>query len=197
MKKKAVKANAANPASPFEALEAVVLAIEWEIDDRNMRRFAEEVDRLRRLYRDDKILYSFLQLQGSIGKYIAERKVAAHPDSIQLLHSVFEALKRVVSASGMGDAEKKRILSNEIKKFKDLKEKILKARKAASEGPQPGPAPSAEPKPPAAPPRPESPHSELEDKDLAAAVDELKTFIREEIRQLKQELLSQRPSSPE
>lgn len=192
MKRDSKKSNRQGEASAFETLNAVVLALEWEIDDDNMARFAKEVDRLRRLYQSDKIIYSFLQLQGSIGKYIGERRVAAHPDSIQLLHSVFQALNRVVSSPQMEDAEKKRILSSEIKKFKNLKEKILRERKAAPEtAPQPVEPPArTQPEPD----RMEEPPVEIKDVELAAAVEELKQFISEELRQLKRELLSRLPS---
>ncbi len=193
MKRDSKKSNHQGEASAFETLNAIVLALEWEIDDENMARFAKEVDRLRRLYQSDKIIYSFLQLQGSIGKYIGERKVTAHPDSIQLLHSVFQALNRVVSSPQMEDAEKKRILSSEIKKFKNLKEKILRERKAASEtAPQPVEPPArTQPEPD----RIKETPVEIKDVELAAAVEELKQFISEELRQLKRELLS-RPPSP-
>jgi hypothetical protein len=193
MKRDSKKSNHQGEASAFETLNAIVLALEWEIDDENMARFAKEVDRLRRQYQGDKIIYSFLQLQGSIGKYIGERRVAAHPDSIQLLHSVFQSLNRVVSSPQMGDVEKKRILSSEIKKFKNLKEKILKERKATSETTPRPVKPPAEAKP--EPDRVEAPPVEMKDAELAAAVEELKRFISEELRQLKRELMS-RPPSP-
>lgn len=193
MKTDTGKTELQDETSPFETLNAIVLAIEWEIDEENMARFTKEIDRLRRRYRSDKIIYSFLQLQGSVGKYIGERGASAHPDSIQLLHSVFQALHQVVSSPQMGDDEKKRLLSSEIKKFKGLKEKILRDRKVAVETDPQSAEPIAETQTES--PSTAEPPAEIEGAALAAAVEELKRFIREEFRQLKRELLSRPPSS--
>ena len=69
---------------------------------------------------------------GSVGEYIRKKKVTAHPDSIKLLHSVYDALDKVVTSPEMTEAEKKFLLSNEVKKFKKLKKQILLAKKDVS-----------------------------------------------------------------
>lgn len=119
--------NAGNP-SPLVELNAIVLSLDWEISDETLDRLLNEIDRLMAMFAEDKLLYMFLQLLSSIGKYISSKKVKAHPDSIKLLHSVFAGLDRVLNTPSMADVEKKRILVNEIRQFKNLKERIRSAR---------------------------------------------------------------------
>jgi len=115
--------------SPLTNLNAILLSIEWEITDEILTGLMAEIERLKDIYQDDKILFSFLQLHGSVGKYINTKKVTAHPDSIKLLHSVYYGLEKVVQTPEMSEAEKKRLLSDEVEKFKALKEQILIAKK--------------------------------------------------------------------
>ena len=119
--------------SPFTDLNAIVLSIEWEITDQIMTGLIAEINKLKEIYRNDKILYSFLKLQGSVGKYISSKKVTALPDSIKLLHSIYGGLEKVAQSPEMSYAEKKRMLSAEVNKFKALKEQIILANKGVSE----------------------------------------------------------------
>jgi len=117
----------------FTHLKTIIHSIEWEITDQIMAGLIAENNKLKEIYRNDKILYSFLKLQGSIGKYISSKKATALPDSIKLLHSVYGGLEKVAQSPKMSDAEKKRILSAEVNKFKALKEQIILAKKGVSE----------------------------------------------------------------
>lgn len=110
-------------------LNAIVLSIDWEITDEILARFIDEISRLKTLYRDDLILSSFLKLHGSVGKYLSIQKVNAHPDSIRLLQSLFDGFEKVVNSPEMKDVEKKKILSAEVVKFKQLREQVLLAPK--------------------------------------------------------------------
>ena len=115
--------------SPILDLNAIVLSIEWEITDEILARFIDEISRLKTLYNDDLILSSFLKLHGSVGKYLSIQKVNAHPDSIRLLQSLFVGFEKVVNSPEMKDVEKKKILSAEVTKFKQLREQVLLAPK--------------------------------------------------------------------
>jgi len=118
--------------SPILDLNAIVLSIDWEITDEILARFIDEISRLKTIYRDDIILFSFLKLHGSVGKYLSIHKVNAHPDAIQLLQSLFVGFEKVVNSPDMPAAEKKRILSVEVRKFKQLREQVLLAPKGVS-----------------------------------------------------------------
>lgn len=124
-----------NPAGPAEIkeLKALMLSVEWEITDESMARFLKETKRLQSVYRDEPMVLSFLKLLASVGKYISNKKAQAHPNSITLLHSIYDKFETVLTASAMTEAEIKKILSEEFKKFKLLREKLVS---------QPAPAPS-------------------------------------------------------
>lgn len=114
--------------SSFANLNAMVLAIEWEISDESMNSLISEINRLKKIYKDNKIIYSFLQLHGSVSKYIRSKKVNSHPDSINLLHSIYRGLEKVVTSPQITRAEAKMILSAEVKKFKELKQRVIQAK---------------------------------------------------------------------
>lgn len=118
--------------SPLGELKAIVLSIDWEITDEVMTKLIQQTDRLKNIYGDDKILLLFLQLLGSTGKYIKANKAKAHPEAANVLNSAYTGLEKVVLSKGITEAERKKILFAEVKRFKKLKEKIAlrKAEKA-------------------------------------------------------------------
>jgi len=131
-----------NPAAPaqFKELKAIMLSVEWEITDESMVRFLKETERLQSVYRDKPMVLSFLKLLASVGKYIGNKKAQAHPNSITLLHSIYDKFETVLTASAITEAEIKKILSEEFKKFKLLREKLVgQPAQAPSKGvPTPG-----------------------------------------------------------
>lgn len=118
--------------SPIRELKAVILAIDWEINDEIMTGLIEQTGRLKEVFKNEKILLLFLQLLGSVGKYIKTRKANAHPDAIQLLNSVYASFENVFLSKDMPQDEKKKILLCEVEKFNRLK-KHLTNRKAEAE----------------------------------------------------------------
>jgi hypothetical protein len=118
---------------PLTELQAILLSIEWEITDEILKGLSTEIERLKESYQDDKILFSFLQLHGSVGKYVSSRKVTAHPDSIKLLHSIYDGLEQVVKSPAMSEAEKKRLLTAEVNNFKALKNRFSLPRRSVAE----------------------------------------------------------------
>lgn len=132
--------------SPLRSLKGIVLSIDWEITDAIMDGFLEEVDRLQAVYESEKIPVMFLQLLGSVGKYIRNQKARAHPDAIRVLNSVYNSFERVLLDEGMAEGEKRRWLYGEVNRFKKLKEEI--ARDRSGKAPS-GAAPEAPPSPPA------------------------------------------------
>jgi len=105
-------------------LKSVVLALEWEITDQVMQKLGEEIARLEVSCKEDKIVLAFLQLLGSLGKYIQKKRADAHPESINLLHSVYENLETVMLSQELNDAAKKKMLVTQVNRYKILKEQI-------------------------------------------------------------------------
>jgi len=118
--------------TPLRELKSIVLSLDWEITDQTMSRFVKEIDRLKDTYRDDTILVSFLGLLDSVGKYIKTHKTRAHPNASKLLNSAYMSLEKVIVSKDITGPERKKILVNQLRSFKRLKEQIA-LRKAASD----------------------------------------------------------------
>lgn len=118
--------------SPLRDLKALVLSIDWEITDETMGRFIKQIDRCEELYKQDKDLMLFLQLLGSLGKYIKASGAKAHPNAIKVMKCIYNALERVALSKDMPQAEREKILLVEVVRFKELKQQIA-SRKAERE----------------------------------------------------------------
>ena len=116
---------------PLKELKAVILSIDWEITDDVMNRLADQVAGLKKTYKDDRIVFMFLQLLGSIGEYIRTSRGKSHPDSFKFLNSLFKKLDKVVCSEDLTESEKKKILSVEVNKYKVLKDKLSSRKHVA------------------------------------------------------------------
>jgi len=176
--------------SPLTNLNAILLSIEWEITDEILTGLIAEIERLKDIYQNDKILFSFLQLHGSVGKYINTRKVSAHPESIKLLNSVYHGLEKVVESPEMSAAEKKRLLAEEVENFKALKEQILIAKREASQKIETKPSEATRLAVKTETVSPREPETKPVSQDLVFVLEEIKKVIKGEFEALKAELQS-------
>lgn len=174
-------------ASPLMELDAIVLSLDWEITDENLDKLLAEIERLKAVYKKSRLAYMFLQLQSSVGKYIASKKVDAHPDSIKLLHSVHAGLEKVLVHPDMDETEKKKILSEEVKKFKGLKHEIMLSKSMDTE--EVAAAPAKKTLAPATPAQVPSPAG-MPGGNHQAFIDEIKNLIQAEFKELKKEIMS-------
>jgi len=189
---------------PLKGLKAVMLSIDWEITDSTMDSLINEIKNVEFIYSEDKIILTFLQLLGSIGRYVKANKGRAHPEATRLINSVYEALERVALSEGMSRPEKEKMLLDEVAKFKKLKEQVM-LRKAEKQPPvvsevTPPPAPAPEPRKIRAEEiparkeehvetRPEGWFSEMSPHEaFAYALEEIKNVIRAEFRALRAEI---------
>ena len=113
---------------PFRELKALLLSIEWEITDHAMDSLINEIRNQETACQDDRILVTFLQLLGSVAKYIKVNKSKAHPKATRVISLVYTALEKVALSEDMAQAEKEKILLEEVGRFKRLKEEV-KVRK--------------------------------------------------------------------
>jgi hypothetical protein len=188
---------------PLKSLKAVLLSIDWEITDSTMDSLLNEIKAVEYVYSEDKIILTFLQLLGSIGRYIRANKGRAHPGATRVINSVYEALEKVALTEGMSRAEKEKMLLEEIARFKKLKgqvalRKVEKKAPAVSEvKPPPAPAPEEKAIPPAESPVREEPPIESRAVDFAGmppheafayALEEIKNVIQAEFRALRAEI---------
>jgi hypothetical protein len=167
--------------SPLRELKTIVLSIDWEITDEVMKNFVEQIAVLKDKLKDDKIVLVFLQLLGSIGDYIRINKGKSHPGAFKILTSLFNELDKVVKSDGLTEADKKKILSAELTKYKTLKEQLIKTKPKKER---------EEPEIPSDQQRQEPPDIE----DLAKAIGEIKQLLKAEFKALRAELESLRNS---
>ena len=163
---------------PLKELKAVILSIDWEITDEVMSRLADHVVELKKRYKEDRIVFMFLQLLGSIGEYIKTNRGKSHPDSFKFLNSLFKKLDKIVRTKGLPEAEKKKILSVEVNKYKVLKEKLLSRKHVEQKAKSVKPVVKTK--------------SETTDvipiEAFADAMDQIRQLIRSEFKALREEL---------
>ena len=122
---------------PVHNLKALVSEIEWEITDEAMQGYLDEVGILKEKYRQDTILLMFLRLHESIGRYIRARRARAHPDAIKFVASLFTSFEKVIRNPEMPIEQRKRLLSGELKSFKEFKTRLQgRKRRAGSALPE-------------------------------------------------------------
>ena len=188
-------ARADHKESPLIELDAIVLSLDWEITDENLEKLLTEIERLKKLYKDSRLPYMFLQLHGSVGKYIASKKVDAHPDSIKLLHSVHAGLEKVLINTDISELEKKRILSEEVKKFKGLKHEIMLSKSIGAEEIEEVPVrKTLATVTPEQPPEPADRALNGSDRIYRELKEEIRLLIKEEFKELKEEIMSWKQS---
>jgi pilus assembly protein FimV len=111
--------------SPISRLKALVLSIDWEINDDVLRDFNEELISLRDIWGGDPIKVVYLQALEKITKYIYRARSDAHPDAIKLLPKLFVDLEKIVQGGRrMSEDEKKRLLVEDVRHFERLKAQI-------------------------------------------------------------------------
>jgi len=192
---------------PLKNLKAVLLSIDWEITDSTMDGLLNEIKNVEYVYAEDKIILTFLQLLGSVGRYVKANKGKAHPEATRVINSVYEALEKAALTEGISRAEKEKMLLAEVAKFKKLKELVV-LRKGEKKEPAvspvkpppevfPAPVPEEKEISAAETPAREEPPAEFRSVDFAAmspheafayALEEIKNVIRSEFRALRAEI---------
>ena len=115
---------------PLAELKNLVLSIDWEITDEALTSFLSQIDSLKAIYRNQKIILTFLQLLGSLGLYIKTNRGNAHPITFKILNSVFSRLEEVVLSANMAESQKKKLLRAEMDKYKQLRNQVSKKKTA-------------------------------------------------------------------
>jgi len=185
--------------SPLRELGAIVLSVDWEINDEIMNHFIEKVADLKSIYKEDRNSLFFLQLLDSVGKYIKTNKVEAHPDSINVLNSVYSGLSKTVLTKGMTEPEKKKILLSQVTKFKRLKEQVASTKGGPAkkrDAPMPGSdkPPTGEMKSATGPQKKIAPEGSdnmsgmLPHEAFVFALEEIREVIKSEFKALRAEL---------
>ncbi len=173
---------AMTPDNPLGELKKTVLSIDWEITPETIDSFLDHIRLLKEAFQRDKIISMLLQILGSLGQYIKTSRNNVHPSTFTVLNSVFARLEEIVTSPTMPAPVRKKLLQAEMTGYQELRDKILKRR--ASVQPSPAGKATAPAPAPAAP----APGAVAPPETLAQAIEELKAFIRSELKALKEEL---------
>jgi len=192
---------------PLAELKNMVLSIDWEITDEVLAGFLSQIESLKAKYKNEKIITMFLQLLGSLGVYIKTNRGNAHPKTFKILNSVFSRLEEVFLSEDMAASEKKKILQNEMSKYKQLRTEVTKKKAAKVSHQKASPAQKTEPlveeikKKKTAKMRDDKVQATAKEENLvfdpaakqshdalAVMIKDLKKFIHSEINALRQEL---------
>jgi hypothetical protein len=171
---------AKTPDNPLDELKKTVLSIDWEITPETLDSFQDHIRLLKETFQRDKIISMLLQILGSLGQYIKTSRSNVHPSTFTVLNSVFARLEEIVTSPSMPAPVRKKLLQAEMTGYQELRDKILKRRASL----QPSPAGKATAPAPGAP----APGVAAPPETLAQAIEELKAFIRSELKTLKEEL---------
>lgn len=126
--------KSSSPGEAIRQLSAIVLSVDWEINDQVMVALLKETERLESVFSRNFTESMMLKLLGAVGRYILGRKAQAHQGAIGLLNSIFHSFDSMVRNEQMDESEKKQCLLVEIQKFKELKNQIASQKiDAASE----------------------------------------------------------------
>lgn len=158
---------------PLKDLKSTILAIDWEITDDALDALIYQIDGLSEEFETDKVNFTFLRLLKSLAKYIRTNKSNAHPDTIKRLMAVYSALEESVTNEALGQADKEKMLLEEVRQFKRLKAKIVDASPPHSAGHSPKPMLSGE-----------IPGIEA----VIRSIDELKSLMATELGAIREEL---------
>ncbi len=173
---------AMTPDNPLSELKKTVLSIDWEITPETIDSFQDHIRLLKEAFQRDKIISMLLQILGSLGQYIKTSRNNVHPSTFTVLNSVFARLEEIVTSPTMPAPVRKKLLQAEMTGYQELRDKILKRR--ASVQPIPAGKATASAPAPAAP----APGAVAPPETLSQAIEELKAFIRSELKTLKEEL---------
>ncbi len=157
----------------IQDLEAVILAIDWEISDQTLGNFEAEINRQLSIFSAYSIHYAFLKIIHNTGRYVATHKAKAHANSMYYLRSVFKNFEHLIESPEMLFKDKKKLLENEIKLFSEFK---LKISKSLPQRPQYQDAPEEDITPALAHIKPSSKTQDVRDADssiTALEIDEL------------------------
>ena len=116
---------------PLAELKNLILSIDWEITDEVLAKFIQQIKDLKLTYKHDKIILTFLQILNSLGDYIKANRAKSHPKTFKILNSVFNSLDNVVLSRDMPEVAKKKILRTEMNRYKELRTQISQGKTAS------------------------------------------------------------------
>jgi hypothetical protein len=119
---------------PFDLLRAILLEMDWEINEVNLNKYLDELEILLNKFVNDRVIYLFLKLLKSLGIYMLYKKSNANPDVLKFLYNSFNCIEKII-VDDLSVFNKNLLIIKETEKFKQLKSTIFpnKCKKTASD----------------------------------------------------------------
>lgn len=116
----------------LEPLKASLLTLDWEISPQTIKKFEEELERLKTKLAKDPYSKKLIELSLPICDYLRVRKGSASPASMQFLHAAARTLHHFRQRRQPAVAERKKAIKNLIGKFGDLMTDVKKVNMAVA-----------------------------------------------------------------
>jgi pilus assembly protein FimV len=116
-------------ATQLKVLKALVLGIDWEINDHDLQSLSDEVQRLEITFSQSKVKLILLQGIGALGSYINKMRSESNKNAFTLLHSFYGTLEKITD-SELSAADEKQLLLSEVSKFNAFKAEIAQEKAA-------------------------------------------------------------------
>ncbi|TYT75401.1 hypothetical protein [Desulfobotulus mexicanus] len=117
----------------LRGLNALLLSMEWEIDDSVISKYLTEIQRLQTTNKKDAFFFNFTKMLESIGLYLKRHKVHAHQDTLKILQEIQAGLGLLVDMQdSLSDKEKNIYFSQTYERFQVFRKQITGKSAAAS-----------------------------------------------------------------
>jgi hypothetical protein len=110
---------------PLRGLNALLLSMEWEIDDSVMDQYLGEIQRLQGTWEKDRIVLNFFRILEALGSYLKQKKVHAHQDTLRLLQEIQGELGMLMDkGETLQDLQRKEHFQKAYQHFQDFRKQI-------------------------------------------------------------------------
>ena len=123
-----------NDFQELKTIKAIVLGIDWEINDKALHNLGEEVKRLDNVFGGSKAKLILLQGIGALSTYINKMRSKSNSSAFTLLHSFYGALE-TITRYDLPVSDEKQLLLAEVAKFNEFKAVISSGKQAVQPPP--------------------------------------------------------------
>jgi len=119
---------------PLTCLKATILGLEWEVTDKGLHQFNQQIGDIRAQFAGNKSAQILIQGLQALGAYITDERADAHPEAFSMLHSFYEGLELLLDEKNIDEEEKQSILVDRVNRLNALKVMIAEEKEAQEPG---------------------------------------------------------------
>jgi len=131
-KSPAVEITQSDQTDYLKTLKAHVLGLDWEINDEELQKLDDEVNRLQDVFSQSKAKLILLQGIGALSSYINKMRSQSNSKAFTLMHSFYGTLETITESDLPAD-EQKQLLLSEVEKFNLFKTDIATSKPEPAE----------------------------------------------------------------